>query len=126
MSDIIYKKGRENGDLAIPRPLFAVEAEPSVADRCIRAGCGRLEDDDVFYLTKDGGMGENSHIASIIIIMNNDASIAITHTSTDCHRSCCISYTTGAPQLSCYTPAIFITVAILLFCLFVWRTIFSA
>ena len=55
----------------------------------------------------------------VIIIMNNDASIAITHTSTDCHRSCCISYTTGAPQLSCYTPAIFFTAAILLFCLFV-------
>ena len=71
---------------------------------------------------------EMAHCIFIIVIisMNNDASIAITHTSTDCHRSCCISYTTGAPQLSCYTPAIFITVAILLFCLFVWRTIFSA
>ena len=44
MSDIIYKKGRENGDLAIPHPLLVVEAAPPVADRRIRTGFERLEE----------------------------------------------------------------------------------
>ena len=53
--------------MAIPHSLFVVEAAPSFADRSIRAGCGRLEEDDVFYSTNDGGMGENPPIASIIV-----------------------------------------------------------
>ena len=64
---LFMQKGRENGDLAIPHPLLVVETAPSVADRRIRTGFERLEEEGVFYLTKDGGMGENSPISSIIV-----------------------------------------------------------
>ena len=64
---LFTSKGRENGDLAIPHPLLVVEAAPSVADRRIRTGFERLEEEGVFRLTNHGGMGENSPISSIIV-----------------------------------------------------------
>ena len=41
---ILFKRRAGNGDLAIPHPLFVVEAAPSVADRHIRAGFECLEE----------------------------------------------------------------------------------
>ena len=64
---LFTQRGRENGDLAIPHPLLVVGAIPSVADRCIQAGSGRLEEEEVFNLTNSARMGENSPIPTIIV-----------------------------------------------------------
>ena len=64
---LFTQKGRENGDLAIPHPLLVAVAVPSVADRRIRAGCKRLEEEVVDWSTNDGGMGEHSPISSIVV-----------------------------------------------------------
>ena len=46
---------------------MALVAASPVADRRISAGCKRLEEEVVVQSTKDGGMGENPPISSIVV-----------------------------------------------------------
>jgi hypothetical protein len=50
----------------ITPPIDPVAAS-TVADRRIRAGCKRLEEEEVVLSTNDGGMGENPSISSIVV-----------------------------------------------------------
>ena len=50
----------------ITPPIDPVAASP-VADRRIRAGCKRLEEEAVVDSTNDGGMGENPPISSVVV-----------------------------------------------------------
>ena len=50
----------------ITPPIDPVAAS-TVADRRIRAGCKRLEEEVVVDSTNDGGMGENPPISSVVV-----------------------------------------------------------
>ena len=50
----------------IPHPMALGAASP-VADRRIRSGYKRLEEEVVVQLTKDGGMSENPPISYILV-----------------------------------------------------------